>query len=120
MYNALRPGPGPVLPGPWAPVAPPPVDAPPPPGLFMPGAACGCCPPPPPVPDEDVPPSQCPPRIYNNPPDSIVDAGDGIEVETYQAENVNHFVVSAPDRYSFHAFTAGEIDTFCDEVDMEG
>lgn len=56
-----------------------------------------CCPPPPPPPPgpEPEPPMPCPPKIYRNPPDVEIIAGDHITVEKDESEPICKFTVGA-------------------------
>lgn len=73
---------------------------------YVPMHHAGCCgpwippppfpppfPPPPPGPEPE-PECECPPKIYRNPPDVIVAAGDYIAVETDTTDTVTTYTVS--------------------------
>lgn len=56
-----------------------------------------CCPPPPPPPPEPEPepPMPCPPKIYRNPPDVEVLAGEHAIVDKDESDTVTKYTVSA-------------------------
>ena len=63
-------------------------------GPWIPAGPCGCCPPgPPPGPDPD-PEGSCPPKIYRNPPDVVLEAGRNIEVDVDKGDLVWTYTVS--------------------------
>ena len=68
-------------------------------GPWIPARDCGCCPPGPyhpmpgPGPDPD-PEGSCPPKIYRNPPDVVLEAGRNIELEVDKGDLVWTYTVS--------------------------
>lgn len=61
---------------------------------------CNCMPPPPPPPPprprpDCIPCTDCPPKIYRNPPDVIVKAGKNVTVDTDSGTDVTEYTVNA-------------------------
>ena len=56
---------------------------------------CCCKPRPLPPPPKPAKPCNCPPRVYRNPPDVIVAAGDNVTVEETQGDAQTTYTVSA-------------------------